>query len=394
MFNRESFGRGVATPTCDRRKLVTLATIALLAACKAVPSKPPAPPPPPPPPSANVLPTDAERHRVALLVPLGGANAAAGQAIANATTMALLDTNAQNLRITTYDTSTGAAVAAARAIADGNKLILGPLLSDDIPAVSAAARPARIPVISYSNDEARAQRDTLIMGSLPSQSVGRSVAYARAQGASRFAALIPTGEYGQRSSAALVASVRDQGGAVVAMESYDRSAASLAAAARRLRDKGGYDAVLIADGGRMSAQAGPLLRTRTSPAPRILGTELWSGESVIPASPALAGAWYSAVSDTRWRQFTDSYRNRFGGQPYRIATLGYDSVLLTLRVAREWKPGTVFPTARLFDRDGFLGLDGAFRFRANGAIQRALEVRQVRAGGVDVVSAAPGRFAD
>ena len=391
MFNDKFTRLGI-----DRRKLITVATLALLAACKAVPGGkvPPPTPPPPDQPSANVLPTDLARHRVALLVPLSGPNAAAGQSIANASTMALLDTNAQNLRITTYDTSAGAGPAAARAIAEGNELILGPLMSDDIPAVSAAARPAKVPVISYSNDEQRAARDVLIMGNLPSQSVARTIAYARAQGATRFGALVPVGEYGQRSSAALVASVREQGGTVAAMESYDRSQAALAAAARRLRAKGGYDAVLIADGGRMSAQAGPILKAGPGGTARILGSELWSGESVIPATPALAGAWYSAVSDSRWRQFTDSYRNRFGSAPYRIATLGYDSVLLTLRVAREWKPKAAFPTARLFDRDGFLGLDGAFRFRANGAIQRALEVRQVRSGGVDVVSAAPDKFGD
>ena len=110
-------------------------------------------------------------------MPLSGANGAVGQSIANATTMALLDTNAQNLRITTYDTSTsGAAVAAGRAIADGNKLILGPLLSDDIPAVVATARAARVPVISYSNDEGRAARDMFIMGNLPGSSIARTVA--------------------------------------------------------------------------------------------------------------------------------------------------------------------------------------------------------------------------
>jgi ABC-type branched-subunit amino acid transport system substrate-binding protein len=377
----------------DRRRLVTLATVALLAACKAVPGGN-VPPPPPAPvlPNANVLPTDTMRHRIALLVPLTGPNGAAGQAIANASTMALLDTNAQNLRITTYDTSAGAAAAAAKAIADGNKLILGPLMSEDIPVVAAAARPARVPVISYSNDEMRAARDTLIMGSLPSESVARTVAYARSQGVTRFGALIPVGEYGQRSSAALVSAVRAHGGTLTAMESYDRSLTAIAQAARRLRDKGGFDAVLIADGGRMSAQAGPVLKAVGNNGVRLLGSELWSGEGLVTATPALAGAWYSAISDSRWRQFTDSYRNRFGTPPYRIATLGYDSVLLTLRVAREWKPGTVFPTTRLFDPDGFLGLDGAFRFRSNGAIQRALEVRQVRVGGVDVVSAAPGSF--
>ena len=90
-------------------------------------------------PSANVLPQDQGRHRVALLVPLSGENAAVGQSIANATTMALLDTNAENLRITTYDTAAGASGAASRAIADGNALILGPLMRDDVAGVLAQA---------------------------------------------------------------------------------------------------------------------------------------------------------------------------------------------------------------------------------------------------------------
>jgi branched-chain amino acid transport system substrate-binding protein len=382
----------------DRRRLISVATIALLAACKAAPGGNVAPPPPPPPPegpSANVLPTDAERHRVALLVPLTGANGAVGQSIANAATMAILDSNAQNLRITTYDTALGgSAAAASRAVADGNKLILGPLMSEDIPGVVTAARAAKVPVISYSNDEGRAARDTFIMGNLPSASLARTLSYARSQGMTRFAALVPMGEYGQRISTAMTASVRTQGLALTAVESFDRSAASVTAAARRLKAKGGYEAVLIADGGRISAMAGPALVAGASAAPRILGTELWSGEAVVTATPSLAGAWYSSISDANWRQLTTRYRSRFGTQPYRVASLGYDSVLLTLRVAREWRPGTAFPTARMFDRGGFGGVDGAFRFLPSGAIDRALEVRQVRAGGVDVVSAAPDKFGD
>lgn len=386
MFNRK----------IDRRKLIAMATVSLLAACQTGPKGPttPPPPPPPPPPNANTLPADQMRHRVALLVPMTGPNAAVGQSIANATTKALLDSNASNLRITTYDTALGASVAASRAVADGNKLILGPLLSEDIPAVIATARNAHIPVISYSNDASRAGRDVFIMGILPGASVERTVAYARSQGLSRFAGLAPVGEYGQRASAALAASVRAQGGTLVAMESYNRSAASVTGAARRLKAKGGYEAVLIADGGRLSAQAGPQLKAPGDASPRILGTELWSGDAAVVASPALRGAWFSAVSDERYRQFAESYRSRFGVQPYRISTLGYDSVLLTLRIAREWKPGTLFPTGRMFDRGGFVGVDGAFRFSGNGVIERALEVRQVRAGGVDVVSEAPARFGD
>jgi outer membrane PBP1 activator LpoA protein len=243
----------------DRRKLVAGLTLALLAGCATGPKAPPSPPPPPPP-NADVLPTDSQRHRVALLVPLSGPNGGAGQSIANAATMALLDTNADNLRITTYDTSAGAAAAAAKAVQDGNKLILGPLLSADIPQVSPVARSAHVPVISFSNDEDAASRDVFIMGEVPGQSVARTLSYARGQGAARIAALVPAGEYGQRVSSSIMSTVRGQGGSVVAMENYDRANASVTAAARRLRQKGGYDAVMIADGGRIAALAAPLVK--------------------------------------------------------------------------------------------------------------------------------------
>ncbi|MCB2079795.1 MAG: penicillin-binding protein activator [Novosphingobium sp.] len=380
----------------NRRKVVSVAALALLAGCKVIPKSGPEAPQPPPTtaPTPDTLPTDTERHRVALLVPMSGANAAVGQSIANGATMALLDTNAQNLRVTTYDTSSGAAAAADKAIADGNKLILGPLLSDNIPAIVARARPAGVPVISFSNDASAAARDVFIMGSLPSQSVERVVEYARGQGVTSFAALVPRGEYGERASSALMSAAKARGGRVVAMEAYDRSNTSVTSAAQRLRTKGGYQAVLIADGGRIAARAAAPLTEGNPDTTRILGTELWSGESVVTSSPALNGAWFAAVADTRFRQFSSSYKSRFGGQPYRIATLGYDAVLLTLRVAREWRVGREFPSARMLDKGGFIGLDGAFRFNGSGAIERALEVREVRTGGVNVVSPAPTRFAD
>lgn len=377
----------------SRQGAATLAAVALLGGCKMIPKAPDrAPPPPTEGPSASVLPSDTQRHRVALLVPLSGPNAAVGQSIANAATMALLDTNASNLRITNYDTATGAASAAAKAVADGNKLILGPLTSEDVPTVAASARSAKLPVVSFSNDEKVASRDVLILGSVPGQSIARVVTFAGSQGASRFAALIPGGAYGQRASAALMETVRAQGGSVVAMENFDRSNTSLVNATRRLREQGGFDTVLIADSGRIAAQAAPLLRPQGATTPRILGTELWSGERLVITTPALRGAQFASLSDARYGQFSESYRSRFGSQPHRIATLGYDAVLMTLRVARSWRPGTNFPVSQLFGKEGFSGLDGQFRFSSNGVVERAFEVREVRTGGTNVVSPAPTNF--
>jgi ABC-type branched-subunit amino acid transport system substrate-binding protein len=380
----------------DRRTLVAAGAAALLAGCHIIPKGPPTStgpaPVPTPTPSASTLPADEARHRVALLVPMSGDNGAVGQSIANATTMALLDTNADNLRITTYDTSGGARQAAARAIADGNRLILGPLMAEDVPQVLAEARPANVPLISFSNDTAVAAPDVFVMGHLPEQSIQRTVTYARAHGAARFAAIVPDGEYGRRAEAAFASVVASSGGSLVGTEHYARGNTSIVSAAQRLQQKGGFDSVLIADGSRLAIQAAGVLRPRGTGTAQLLGTELWSGESDLTRSVSMRGAWFSAVSDGRFKRFSESYKARFGAQPYRISTLGYDSVLLALRVARDWKPGKSFPTSLLRDPGGFLGLDGAFRFSKTGLIDRAMEVREVRDGQVVIVSPAPAKF--
>ena len=382
----------------NRRNLIAAGTAALLAGCQVVPSSGPVSTGPEvnntPEPDATVLPTDETRHRIALLVPLSGQNGEVGQSIANATTMAILDTNADNLRITTYDTSKGARVAAAKALADGNRLILGPLLSQNVNDVSSVTASTNVPLISFSNDTGVAGANVFVMGHIPEQSINRTVAYARTLGASRFGALFPNGNYGNRARSALDNALANYGGLLAGSERYNRSNQAIIGAAQRLGEKGEYDAVLIADSARLSTVASGELRKEDGSNTRILGTELWSGENAVTRASALRGALFSAVSNQRFRRFSDSYESRFGGKPYRIATLGYDAVLLTLRVARDWRVGSRFPTSQLRDSGGFLGLDGAFRFGRSGVVERAMEVREVGDGTINTVSAAPTRFND
>ena len=380
--------------TFDRRAMVTVGLAALLGACSVIPkgAERPGPVDTPTPEPTQSLPSDETRHRIALLVPMSGRNGAVGQSIANATTMALLDTNADNLRITTYDTAKGPEAATRQAIAEGNKLILGPLLGSNIASVTAPARAADVPVISFSNDTGAAGPDVFIMGHVPEQSIVRTIQYARTQGSQNFAIIAPDGEYGARAEQAARSAVAAYGGNLVWTERFARGNTSIVSAAERLKAHGGFDTVLIADGARLAAQAARVLKSDGNGATQLLGTELWSGEGSVTRASALRGAWFSAVSDNRYKRFVDSYEDRFGSQPYRIATLGYDAVLLTLRVARDWRVGRDFPDGALRNEDGFLGLDGAFRFHRNGLVERAFEVREVRDGSVVVIENAPARF--
>ncbi|MFN3389659.1 MAG: penicillin-binding protein activator [Allosphingosinicella sp.] len=389
-----------------RRSLFGFAAAALmglaLAGCQLVPKPAPERPPEPerpvpeqparPDPVTPGLPKDETHNRVAVLVPLTGTNAGVGQSIANAANLALLDTGGARIRITIYDTAKGAAEAANQALADGNGLFLGPLLAEDVRVIAPIARRADVPVVSFSNDTSVAGAGVYLMGFNPAQSVERVVAHARSTGVDRFSALVPEGVYGRRAADATIAAVRASGGTLTGMQTYDRAPAALRTAISRLNDQGVAQAVLIADSARSAASAAPLIRSGPSGDARLLGTELWAAEDNPGANAALRGAWYAAVSDNLFNQLRTRYRARYGSNPYRLASLGYDAVLLAIRIAQDWPVGRDFPERALRDRQGFVGVDGAFRFDSNGIAERALEVREVAAGAPRIVSPAPRGF--
>jgi ABC-type branched-subunit amino acid transport system substrate-binding protein len=331
-----------------------------------------------------------ELNMVAVIVPLTGGDGPVGTSISNAAKLALADTGDKSIKISVYDSTIpgGAAAATQRAIADGNRLILGPLLAEDVRAAAPVARKAGVPVIAFSNDEGVAGNGVYIMGFTPDQSISRVVSYARSKGSARFAALVPTGLYGQRAAQAMIGAVRKSGGVVTGIQSYDRSKASLTVAARRLNARGDVDAILIGDNGRMAAVAAPLLKV----GPRKLGTELWATDKALGKTAGLRGAWYAAAPDTQFNRLVTRYRARYGKTPYRLASLGYDAVLLAVRSARNWPLGRAFPAKSLVDPDGFGGVDGAFRFSRDGVAERLLEVRQVTAAGTTTISPAAPKF--
>jgi branched-chain amino acid transport system substrate-binding protein len=331
------------------------------------------------------------KHEVALIVPLSGENGPIGTSISNAARLALLDTGSQAIELKTYDsTQGGAAAATARAIAEGNRLILGPLLSEDVQAAAPVARRARVPVIAFSNDESVAGDGVFVIGLTPRQSIERVVSFARGRGAQRFGALVPNGVYGQRAAQALTAAVQRSGGTLGAIESFNRNAASVRTAANALNARGQVNAVLVADSSRSAAQAAAAIRAGT----RLLGTELWANDRAIGATARLRGSWFAAAPDARFDQLVTRYRARYGKTPYRLGSLGYDAVLLTVRAARGWPAGRPFPQRVLTEKEGFAGVDGIFRFRRDGVAERALEVREVTASGTRVISPAASAFPD
>jgi ABC-type branched-subunit amino acid transport system substrate-binding protein len=360
-----------------------------------------------------MAPPSAQLVKVALLLPLSGPNADLGKAMLEAAQLALFTTGSDRLTLIPRDTlgtPDGAASAAKSVIADGAKLILGPLLADEVVAVRPIAQAANINIIAFATKTEVAGGNVFLMGFLPRQEVVREVSYARGQGLSRFAALAPNSPYGHLMGDALKDVASSGGAGVARVEYFDPRVADVTASIKHLlpataaanaapdsaaATSGGglpFDALLLPEGGDQLKQIASQLKsagidtTRT----RFLGSGLWDDPSII-GDADLVGGWFAASPPDVRQDFQSRYQHAYGHQPPRLASLAFDAAALAAVLAKSDNPDP-FSSQAIQNPSGFTGVDGLFRFGPDGLVQRGLAVLEVEPDGDKVVSPAPQNF--
>jgi hypothetical protein len=155
---------------------------------------------------------------------------------------------------------------------------------------------------------------------------------------------------------------------------------------------GSADALFIADDGDAVVATADALTAAGANLRNIqlLGTGLWDNPRVY-ASAALQGGLYAAPDPAGFRAFAGRYRTKYGVEPVRTATLAYDAVALVAALART-QGTTRFSQDVLTSPSGFAGIDGLFRFRADGTNERGLAVMKVTTGGGIAVAGSPKSF--
>lgn len=333
--------------------------------------------------------------KVGLILPLSASGNAgvAAQSMRNAAELAFAEFRNPNIQILMKDdggSAQGAAAAAEQAIAEGAEIILGPLFAQSVSAVAGPARARGIPVIAFSTDSSVAGRGVYLLSFLPESDVNRIVEYAAGTGKKSYAALVPDNAYGNVVETTFKTAVPRRGGRIVAFEKYgfDRTTPIQ----NIVQGLVGVDALFIADDGEAVAAnadalaaAGANLRNV-----QLLGTGLWDNPRVF-ANPALQGGLYAAPDPAGFRAFSNRYRTKYGAEPVRTATLAYDAVALVAALART--PGAArFSNETLTTPSGFAGIDGLFRFRADGTNERGLAVMRVGTNGAQAVVGSPKTF--
>jgi ABC-type branched-subunit amino acid transport system substrate-binding protein len=399
------------SPSADSfRRLFAIAACLTIAACQTG-GPPPAPPPPPePPPAPHQLTTEAPDFlrlpniapektpvRVGVLLPFDNATAntrALAKAMMHAAELALYDSGNTNIVLMTAEDSgtPGDSAAAAQKLLDqGAEVIVGPLFSASVNAVAPLARDRGVPVIAFSTDRSVAGNGIFLLSFQPQTEVRRIVAYAVSQGHTKIGAMIPQTPYGEVVEAVFREAVQENKATLCDVEHFDPNKGALADQAAALA-KADCDSIFVpATGSLLRGVVQTFSYASIDLAKvKLLGTGLWYEPSTLKES-LLTGAMFAAPQPSNDDAFNAKFRQTFGSEPPQLAPLAYDAVSLVALLANN-TPYHRFTLRALTDPNGFAGVNGIFRFRQDGSVERGLAVLSVDATGFTVTSPAPTTF--
>lgn len=339
---------------------------------------------------------------VAMLSPLTAPNEGAAQlaqALVNAANLAHGRLGDPLMQLKIYDTAGDAAVAAGaaqQAVADGAKLIIGPLFASSAQPVGQVASGAGIRVIAFSTDSTVAGGPVYLSGFLPEKEAARIARFAKAQGYETLGIFYPQNALGEVAAGAMRGAATATGQQIVAEAGYTRTVDGIRAGATDFAAQvqtSGASAVFLPD-------SGDGLRTVTAfldyngVAPgsvKYLGLGQWNSKSTLEEA-TLAGGWFPSPDPAALRRFVSEYRRAYRDTPPALAVLGYDAVQVAgqmLATARASGSKDPFGDAAITRIEGFQGATGPLRFGPDHLADRAMSILEVGQGSFITVEPAP-----
>jgi ABC-type branched-subunit amino acid transport system substrate-binding protein len=361
--------------------------------------------------------------RVALLLPLTGPKADLAQSMLKGARLALAAPGSPLLDVQdTAGDANRAGVAAQQAMANGDRMILGPLTAEETAVVAPVAQAAGVPVLAFTSDPLAAAPGVWTLGLTPVQQMRRLVGAARDDGRQHLAAVLPQGALGDALQSAFGEAAMEAGleppvversepglsgftAALKTISNYESRRGELEARIKALREETDpasrqqaaelaakpvepppFDALLVGETGDTLLQVAEVLPAydATGPQVRILGLALWAQQSGRLGK--LAGGWYAALDPATRAPFLAAYQAHYGSPPSPFADYAFDAAAIARVLAGE----ADFSPAALTRAEGFTGVDGAMLLLPDGHVRRALAVWQIApGGGARIVSPAP-----
>lgn len=340
---------------------------------------------------------------VALLVPRGSGNTSddlLAQSLENAARLAISDLNGVKIDLRVYGTAGNAGQAqsaAKQAVADGAKIILGPVFAEAANAAGVAVAPAGVNVLSFSNNVTIAGGNVFVLGPTFSNTADRLANYAVRQGKRRILITHADNIGGQLGARAISSAVSRAGGSIAGSVDYEFSQQGLIAAIPQIKaaaTNGAADAIFMTANSNADL---PLLsqmlpEAGLSPtALQYIGLTRWDVPAQTTDLPGVQGGWFALPDPALARQFQSRYTAAFGSAPHPIGGLAYDGIA-AIGALVEAGQSNALTGAALTQSAGFQGVSGVFRLRPNGTNERGLAVATIREKKVVILDPAPRGF--
>lgn len=338
---------------------------------------------------------DEESLNVGVLLPLSGKASAIGQGMQNAMFMALDDLKNNEVVLKFYDTkgtSVGAEEAMERAVNGGAKLILGPLMSEEVKGIAKTALSENIPVISFTTSPQVLQKGIYSIGLLNGEQISRAVSYAATKGKQRLAVLVPDNNSGLNIvKSAMMSSVANNV-ELVKVGFYNPNSVDFSDIVKEIITPVDFDAVLIADSGNRLKSMASIFAYNDVLYPDVLfiGTSAWDSTNLSKETMLYHGV-YPMVSKGYEDYFNNKYKNTFGEQPKTVYSFAYDSVLLIAGLSGK-KNGNI--DMGITEPKGFVGVNGYFKILPTGQSRHSLDMLEVTKDGPKVISKADKKSTD
>ena len=338
---------------------------------------------------------------VALLVPSGSGDASdelLARSLENAARMAISDLGGVQIDLRIYPTAASpaqAASAAQQAIAEGAKIIVGPLRAEEANAAGVAVAASGVNVLSFSNNPAIAGGNVFVLGPTFENSARRLAGYAVRSGKGRVMVVSDQNTGGEAGRDAILRGVAAAGGSVVAQGSYEFSQNGIIQAipgiAEQAKSSGAQAVFLTADAaGALPLVSQLLSENGVSPTTyQYIGLTRWDIPAATLALPGVQGGWFAIPDPALYAQYQNRYAAAFGEPPHPVSAVAYDAIAAIGALAKK---GSGFDRAALTQGAGFAGVNGVFRLRPDGTNERGLAVAQIQSGSVVVIDPAPRSF--
>lgn len=338
---------------------------------------------------------------VALLVPSGSGDASdelLGRSLENAARLAITDLGSVQIDLRVYPTGASpaqAASAAQQAVAEGAKIIIGPLRAEEANAAGVAVAASGVNVLSFSNNPAIAGGNVFVLGPTFENSARRLAGYAVRSGKGKVMIVSDQNTSGEAGRNAIQRGVAAAGGTIVAQGSYEFSQNGIIQAipgiAEQAKSSGAQAVFLTADAaGALPLVSQLLSENGVSPAIyQYIGLTRWDIPAATLALPGVQGGWFAIPDPALYAQYQIRYAAAFGEAPHPVSAVAYDAIAAIGALAKK---GSGLDRASLTQGAGFAGVNGVFRLLADGTNERGLAVAQIQSSSVVVIDPAPRSF--